>query len=248
MAVRVGACGAASESVPGDAVGRAASTDAGVGSAGGVGTTAVSPAPSGAGDASAVPPEAAGNVHGSSSSTVTFVNSGDTSVYPANATTTTTGVPTTATGSRRRQTQRCQPTRYPKAPNAASPTTTTATMYHRYGYRSAASLSSSPKNSPIPVSSTPQRSARMLAPPLRDTPRCQLDESSSRAVRATSCCDPQAEPGAAVVRLRDWLFLVASHVVNDIHSRHEWIDSRLVGRSPNDVYVMHPFVRGITER
>ena len=268
MAVRDGA-GAAPDSGEGDGVGAVAAElrdvagsaaadsgvapaggDGAVGSAGavGVGTDPVAPAPSGAGDASAVPPESAGKAHGNSSSTVTLVNSGDTRMYPATATITANGVPTTATGSQCRHTQRCQPARYPKAPIAATPTTTAATMYHRYGYRSAASLSNSPKNSPIPVSSTPQRSARTLAPPLRDTPRCQLDEFNSRAVRSFSCCDPQAEPGGRRGPVARLALLVASHVVNDIHSRHEWIDSRLVGRSPNDVSVMHPFVRGIPER
>ena len=105
-------------------MGAAAAVDSGVVSAGGGGdigaggavdgaTTAVGPASSGVGGASPLPCVLSGiaRANGNSSSTVTLVKRGDRRVYPANAATTSNGVPTAATGSLCRHAQRCQPPR-----------------------------------------------------------------------------------------------------------------------------------------
>ena len=128
VAVRAGACiapgsgegegvGAAAEVLW--AVGAAAATvDPGVVSAGGGGDvgagdavdggpTAVVPASSGVGGASPLSSVLSGiaRANGNSSSTVTLVKRGDPRVYPTNAATTTSGVPTAPTGILCRHTQ-----------------------------------------------------------------------------------------------------------------------------------------------
>ena len=102
----------------------AATVDSGVVSAGGGGdvgagvavdggTTAVVPASSGVEGASPIPSVLSeiAKANGSSSSTVTLVNSGDPRLYAKNAVPTTSGVPTAATGILCRHAQRYQPPR-----------------------------------------------------------------------------------------------------------------------------------------
>ena len=164
-----------------------------------------SPAASGVGVAAARSAKA----NGSSSSTVTSVNSGDTRMYPTTARTTATiGVAMAATGSRCRHTHRCQPTRYPKAPSRRK------RNEHRRRRCTTCTGTGPPLISPglqrIHPSwspSAPLMVSQESATPLRGTPRYRLDEFGRRGVPSTTC---QTARTGARHRFRPGARLVAS--------------------------------------